>query len=85
MAAGRPARQAGVFFHHAQGGQGNRPEALSGQADIDGLLLPAAQPPVFACCSPAGGQLPADLALRRWAASPLIVDDPRDVDSAVHV
>ena len=81
MAAGRPARRG------AQPVQGGREtgEALSGQADIDGLLFTGSSTTGFHLHRQLAGQPQKILALEMGGNNPLIVDDPRDVDAAVHL
>jgi succinylglutamic semialdehyde dehydrogenase len=79
--AGRPA--AGVL-NLVQGGR-ETGEALSGQADIDGLLFTGSSATGFHLHRQLAGQPEKILALEMGGNNPLIVDDPRDVDAAVHL
>ncbi|MGS3581969.1 succinylglutamate-semialdehyde dehydrogenase [Klebsiella pneumoniae] len=60
-------------------------EALSGQADIDGLLFTGSSTTGFHLHRQLAGQPQKILALEMGGNNPLIVDDPRDVDAAVHL
>ncbi|HBU5902030.1 TPA: succinylglutamate-semialdehyde dehydrogenase [Klebsiella quasipneumoniae subsp. quasipneumoniae] len=60
-------------------------EALSGQADIDGLLFTGSSTTGFYLHRQLAGQPQKILALEMGGNNPLIVDDPRDVDAAVHL
>ncbi|MCS5807578.1 aldehyde dehydrogenase family protein [Klebsiella pneumoniae subsp. pneumoniae] len=81
MAAGRPARR---VLNLVQGGR-ETGEALSGQADIDGLLFTGSSTTGFHLHRQLAGQPRKILALEMGGNNPLIVDDPRDVDAAVHL
>lgn len=81
MAAGRPARRGAQLV---QGGR-ETGEALSGQADIDGLLFTGSSTTGFHLHRQLAGQPQKILALEMGGNNPLIVDDPRDVDAAVHL
>ena len=80
MAAGRPARRGAQLV---QGGR-ETGEALSG-ADIDGLLFTGSSTTGFHLHRQLAGQPQKILALEMGGNNPLIVDDPRDVDAAVHL
>lgn len=60
-------------------------EALSGQADIDGLLFTGSSTTGFHLHRQLAGQPQKILALEMGGNNPLIIDDPRDVDAAVHL
>ncbi len=60
-------------------------EALSGRADIDGLLFTGSSTTGFHLHRQLAGQPQKILALEMGGNNPLIVDDPRDVDAAVHL
>ncbi len=81
MAAGRPARRGAQLV---QGGR-ETGEALSGRADIDGLLFTGSSTTGFHLHRQLAGQPQKILALEMGGNNPLIVDDPRDVDAAVHL
>ena len=60
-------------------------EALSGQADIDGLLFTGSSATGFQLHRQLAGQPEKILALEMAGNNPLIVDDPQDIDAAVHL
>ena len=60
-------------------------EALSGQADIDGLLFTGSSATGFQLHRQLAGQPEKILALEMGGNNPLIVDDPQDIDAAVHL
>lgn len=80
-------QQAGLpagVLNLVQGGR-ETGEALSGQADIDGLLFTGSSTTGFHLHRQLAGQPQKILALEMGGNNPLIVDDPRDVDAAVHL
>ena len=60
-------------------------EALSGQADIDGLLFTGSSATGFQLHRQLAGQPQKILALEMGGNNPLIVDEPQDIDAAVHL
>ncbi|MFP2420042.1 succinylglutamate-semialdehyde dehydrogenase [Pseudescherichia vulneris] len=60
-------------------------EALSGQADLDGLLFTGSSNTGFTLHRQLAGQPQKILALEMGGNNPLIVDEPQDLDAAVHV
>lgn len=60
-------------------------EALSGQSDIDGLLFTGSSATGFQLHRQLAGQPEKILALEMGGNNPLIVDDPQDIDAAVHL
>ncbi|HCB1500159.1 TPA: succinylglutamate-semialdehyde dehydrogenase [Klebsiella michiganensis] len=60
-------------------------EALSGQADIDGLLFTGSSHTGFQLHKQLAGQPEKILALEMGGNNPLIVDEPQDIDAAVHL
>ncbi|MFB5078405.1 succinylglutamate-semialdehyde dehydrogenase [Raoultella sp. C349492] len=60
-------------------------EALSGQPDIDGLLFTGSSATGFQLHRQLAGQPEKILALEMGGNNPLIVDEPRDIDAAVHL
>ncbi len=80
-------QQAGLpagVLNPVQGGR-ETGEALSGQTDIDGLLFTGSSTTGFHLHRQLAGQPQKILALEMGGNNPLIVDDPRDVDAAVHL
>lgn len=80
-------QQAGLpagVLNLVQGGR-ETGEALSGQTDIDGLLFTGSSTTGFHLHRQLAGQPQKILALEMGGNNPLIVDDPRDVDAAVHL
>lgn len=80
-------QQAGLpagVLNLVQGGR-ETGEALSSQADIDGLLFTGSSTTGFHLHRQLAGQPQKILALEMGGNNPLIVDDPRDVDAAVHL
>ncbi|MBB1199531.1 succinylglutamate-semialdehyde dehydrogenase [Enterobacteriaceae bacterium 89] len=59
-------------------------EALSAQADIDGLLFTGSSNTGFTLHRQLAGQPQKILALEMGGNNPLIVDEPQDLDAAVH-
>ncbi|VTN08268.1 N-succinylglutamate 5-semialdehyde dehydrogenase [Raoultella terrigena] len=60
-------------------------EALSGQPDIDGLLFTGSSATGFQLHRQLAGQPEKILALEMGGNNPLIVDEPQDIDAAVHL
>ncbi|HDG9784971.1 TPA: succinylglutamate-semialdehyde dehydrogenase [Raoultella ornithinolytica] len=60
-------------------------EALSAQPDIDGLLFTGSSATGFQLHRQLAGQPEKILALEMGGNNPLIVDDPQDIDAAVHL
>lgn len=60
-------------------------EALSGQSDIDGLLFTGSSATGFQLHRQLAGQPEKILALEMGGNNPLIVDEPQDIDAAVHL
>ncbi|WEJ90779.1 MAG: succinylglutamate-semialdehyde dehydrogenase [Klebsiella huaxiensis] len=60
-------------------------EALSGEADIDGLLFTGSSHTGFQLHKQLAGQPEKILALEMGGNNPLIVDEPQDIDAAVHL
>ncbi len=67
--------------------QGGREPArrLAARRISTDCCLPAAQPPVFICDASWPGSRRRSSRLEMGGNNPLIVDDPRDVDAAVHL
>lgn len=59
-------------------------EALAAQPDIDGVLFTGSSATGFALHRQLAGQPQKILALEMGGNNPLIVDDPQDIDAAVH-
>ncbi|SNY59625.1 succinylglutamate-semialdehyde dehydrogenase [Enterobacter sp. CC120223-11] len=60
-------------------------EALSSQADLDGLLFTGSSNTGFTLHRQLAGQPQKILALEMGGNNPLIIDEPQDLDAAVHV
>ena len=60
-------------------------EALAAQPDIDGVLFTGSSATGFALHRQLAGQPQKILALEMGGNNPLIVDDPQDIDAAVHL